>query len=67
MMADDRDLLADPSSVRISTGCFKKSLTTLKPCINLLWGMYSVLNCHRVAEHTEFFRGIVTVQCDSHW
>jgi hypothetical protein len=40
-----------------STGCFKKSLTTSKAYRHLFRDMYSVLNCHNVAKHTEFCLG----------
>jgi hypothetical protein len=29
--------------------------------------MYSVLNCHNVEKHTEFYPGIVMVQYDFDW
>jgi hypothetical protein len=45
------------------TGCFKESFSTLKAYME---DMCSVFNCHNVAKHTEFYLGIVTVQCDFH-
>jgi hypothetical protein len=40
-----------------NTGCFKKSFTSLKAYYIYSEDMYSVLNCHNVAKHTEFFLG----------
>jgi hypothetical protein len=37
----------------VGTGCFKKSFTTQKEYIN----SFSVLKCHNIAKHTEFYLG----------
>jgi hypothetical protein len=42
-----------------NTGCFKKDFTTLKAYTIYPEDMYSVLNCHNVARHTEFYLGLL--------
>jgi hypothetical protein len=45
------------TNIHTHTGCYEKSFTNLKAYINYSEDMCSVLNCHNVGKHTEFYLG----------